>query len=105
MGKLNTMLTNERKTILQPALSESNQSLCDQDFSQPIYLLGGNLPEELRKAKGLASSKKRPSTSSESLTTRTGRKIIQAHSTNNRHRINGTHSADIRKGTDYRTSL
>ena len=99
------MLTNERKTILIPALSESNQSLCDQDFSQPIDLLGDNLSEELRKAKGLASSKKRPSASSESVTTRTGRKIIQAHSTNHRNRINGTHSADIRKGTDCRTSL
>ena len=82
MGKLSTMLTNERKTRLKPALSESYQSLCDQDFSQSIYLLGDDLPEELRKAKsqhfldatiskrqktGLASSKKRPSTSSESL--------------------------------------
>ena len=28
-GKLNTILTNERKTRLKPALSESYQSLCD----------------------------------------------------------------------------
>ena len=82
LGKLNTMLTNERKTRLKPALSESYQSLCDQDFSQSVYLLGDDLPEELRKAKsrhflgapiskrekiGLASTKKKPSTSSESL--------------------------------------
>ena len=40
MGKLNTMLTNERKTRLKPALSECYQSLCDQDFSQSVYLLG-----------------------------------------------------------------
>ena len=81
MGKLNTMLTNERKTRLKPALSESYQSLCDQDFSQSVYLLGGDLPEELRKAKSryfleatiskrqktsLGSTKKRPSTSIES---------------------------------------
>ena len=32
MGKLNTMLTNKRKTRLKPALSESYQSLCDHDF-------------------------------------------------------------------------
>ena len=51
MGKLNTMLTNERKTRLKPALSESYQSLSDQDFSQSVYLLEGDLPEELRKAK------------------------------------------------------
>ena len=47
MGKLNTMLTNERKTRLKPALSESYQGLCDQDFSQSVYLLGYDLPEEL----------------------------------------------------------
>ena len=82
MGKLSTMLTNERKTRLKPALSESYQSLCDQDFSQSIYFFEDDLPEELRKAKsqhfldaliskrqktGLPSLKKRPSTSSESL--------------------------------------
>ena len=82
MGKLSTMLTNERKTRLKPALSESYQSLCDQDFSQSIYFFEDDLPEELRKAKsqhfldaliskrqktGLPSLKKRPRTSSESL--------------------------------------
>ena len=82
MGKLNTMLANERKTRLKPALSERYQSLCDQDFFQSVYLLGDDLPEELRKAKsrhflkatiskrqktGLASTEKRPGTSSESL--------------------------------------
>ena len=51
MGRLNTMLTNERKARLKPALSESCQSLCDQDFSQSVYILGGDLPEELRKFK------------------------------------------------------
>ena len=82
MGKLNTMLTNERKTRLKPALSESYQGLCDRYFSQSVCLLGDGLHEELRKAKsryfleatiskrqktGLGSTKKRPSTSSESL--------------------------------------
>ena len=82
MGKLNAMLTNERKTRLKPALSGSYQILCDQYLSQSVYLLGDDLPEELRKAKsrhfleatisqrqktGLASTKKRLSTSSESL--------------------------------------
>ena len=82
MGKLSTMLTNERKTRLKPALSESYQSLCDQGFSQSIYFFEDDLPEELRKAKsqhfldaliskrqktGLPSLKKRPGTSSESL--------------------------------------
>ena len=82
MGKLNTMLTNERKTRLKPALSESYQSFCDQDFSQSTYLLGNDLPKELQRAKsqhfleatiskrqktGLGSTKKRYSTSSESL--------------------------------------
>ena len=81
MGKLNTMLTNERKTRLKPVLPEIY--LCDLDFSQSVYLLqGDNLPEELRKAKsryfldatikkkkktGLASAMKRPRTSSEPL--------------------------------------
>ena len=51
MGKLNTMLTNERKTKLKPAFSESYQSLCDKDFIHSVYLLGGNLLEELRRAK------------------------------------------------------
>ena len=37
MGKLNTMLTNDRKTRLKPALFESYQSLRDQDFSQSVY--------------------------------------------------------------------
>ena len=50
-GKSNAMLTNERKTRLKPALSESYQSLCDLDLSQSIYLLGGDLLEELRRAK------------------------------------------------------
>ena len=82
MRKLNTMLTNETKTRLKPAFSESYQSLCDPDFSQSVYLLGYDSPEELRNAKsqhfleatvskrqktGLASTEKRPSTSSESL--------------------------------------
>ena len=84
------MLTNERKTRLRPALSESYQSLCDQDFSQLVYLLGNDLPEEPRKATsqhfleatiskrqktGLGSTKKRPSsTSSESLNYQDGKK-------------------------------
>ena len=38
MGKLNTMLTNKRKTRLKTALSESYQSLYDQDFSQCQYI-------------------------------------------------------------------
>ena len=77
------MLTNERKTRLKPELFESYQSLSDQDFSQSLYLLVDDLPEELRKAKsrhlleatilkrqktGLAATKKRPSTSGDSLT-------------------------------------
>ena len=45
------MLTNERKTRLKPELFESYQSLSDQDFSQSLYLLVDDLPEELRKAK------------------------------------------------------
>ena len=32
------LLTNDRKTRLKPALSENYQSVCDQDFSQSIYL-------------------------------------------------------------------
>ena len=40
MGKLNTMLTNERKTRLKPAFSESYQSLCDHDFSQDFSYRG-----------------------------------------------------------------
>ena len=40
MGKLNTMLTNERKTRLKPALSESYQGLCHRYFSQSVCLLG-----------------------------------------------------------------
>ena len=83
MGTLNAMLTNKRKKKKsKPALSESYQSLCDQDFSQSVYLLGKNLPEDLRKAKSqqfleatilkrqktvLGSIKKRPSTISEYL--------------------------------------
>ena len=51
MGKLNTMHTNEGKSRFKKELSESCQSLCDQDFSQSIYLLGDDLPEELREAK------------------------------------------------------
>ena len=51
MGMLNTMLNNERKSRLKPPLSENYQSLCDQDFSQSVYLLGDDLPEELRKGK------------------------------------------------------
>ena len=89
MAKLNAMLTIERKTRLKPALSESYQSLCDRDFSQSIYLLGYGLPEELRKAKSRhfleatiskrqktesASTKKRPSTRSESLNYKGGKK-------------------------------
>ena len=51
MGKLNTMPTIDRKTRLKPALSESYQSLCDQDLSQSVYLLGDDFPEELQNAK------------------------------------------------------
>ena len=51
MGKLNTMHTNVGKSRFKKELSESCQSLCDQDFSQSIYLLGDDLPEELREAK------------------------------------------------------
>ena len=40
MAKLNTMLTNERKTRLKPAFSESYQSLCDQDFYQVFSFRG-----------------------------------------------------------------
>ena len=47
MRKLNTMLTNKRKTRLKAALSESYHSFSDQDFSQSAYLLGNDLPEEL----------------------------------------------------------
>ena len=67
MGKLNTMLTNERKSKLKPTLSESHQSLCDQDFSQSVYLhfLEATISE--RQKTGLGSTKKRRSTSSESL--------------------------------------
>ena len=67
MGKLNTMLTNERKSKLKPTLSESYQSLCDQDFSQSVYLhfLEATISE--RQKTGLGSTKKRRSTSSESL--------------------------------------
>ena len=86
MGMLNTMLNNERKSRLKPPLSENYQSLCDQDFSQSVYLLGDDLPEELRKGKSrhflevtrgtsTKSTKKRPSTSSESLNYQ-GRKKI-----------------------------
>ena len=52
MGKLNTMFTNERKTrfFQKPALPQIYYSLCDQDFSQSVYLVGDDLPEELRKA-------------------------------------------------------
>ena len=117
---MNTMPTNERKTELKPALSESYQSLFDQYFSQSIYLLGDDLPEQLRKAKHffsrhflettiskrqkteLASTKKRPSNSSDSLNYRGRKKII--HGTNNRDRINGIQSTDIIKGTDSRTN-
>ena len=82
MGKLNTMLINERKTRLKPALSEGYQSLRDQDFYQSVHLLGDDFPEELQKAKSrhffeakilkrqktwIGSTKKRSSTSSESL--------------------------------------
>ena len=82
MGKLNTMLTNGRKTRYKPALSEYYQSLCDQDFSQSVYLLRDDLPEQLRKAKSQhfleatiskrqktvsVLTKKRSSTRSESL--------------------------------------
>ena len=125
------------------------KGLCDQDFSQSVYLLGDDLPEGLRKAKswhfleaaiskrqktGLVSTKKRPSTNRESLKglkrelshvnvifflfqgysdirespllseNGDGRKIIQTLNTNNQDRINGTHSTDIRKGTDSRVS-
>ena len=45
------MLTSEKKTRFKPALSESYQSLCDHDFSQSVYLLANDSPEELRKAK------------------------------------------------------
>ena len=47
IGKLNTMLINEKKNI-KPAVSESYQYLCDKDFSQSTYLLGNSLPEELK---------------------------------------------------------
>ena len=118
MGKLNTMPANDRKIRLKQALSESYQGLCDQDFSQSVYLLGDNLPEELRKAKSqhfLATTLKRQKTGSGSIrkdlalvvslqTTRAGRKIIQSHSINNRDRIKETYSTDIKKGTDSRTS-
>ena len=81
MGMLNTMLNNERKSRLKPPLSENYQ-----DFSQSVYLLGDDLPEELRKGKSrhflevtrgtsTKSTKKRPSTSSESLNYQ-GRKKI-----------------------------
>ena len=91
---MNTMLTNERKTELKPALSESYQSLFDQHFSQSIYLLGDDLPEELRKAKSrhflettiskrqkteLASTKKRPSNSSDSLNYQGRKKNYSRH--------------------------
>ena len=82
MGKLNTMLTNERKTRLQPVLSEIYQSLWPGFLPVSISFTGDYLPEELRKAKsrhfleatiskrqktGLVSSMKRPRTSSEPL--------------------------------------
>ena len=51
--KLNTMLPNERKTRLKSALSESPQSLWDQDFSQSVHLSGNHLAEDFRKAKSL----------------------------------------------------
>ena len=51
LGELNIMLTSEKKTRFKPALSESYQSLCDHDFSQSVYLLANDSPEELRKAK------------------------------------------------------
>ena len=51
MGKLNTMLTNERKIRLKPAFYGSYSSLWDQDFSQSVYLSGDDLQEEFRKAK------------------------------------------------------
>ena len=38
--KVNIMFTNEREKRLKPALTESKQSLCDQDLSQLVYLLG-----------------------------------------------------------------
>lgn len=67
MGKVNSMITNERKTRLKPALSESYQSLCDQDFSESMYLLGDDLPEEMKKARSRhvmeASISKRQKTS------------------------------------------
>ena len=107
MGKLNTMLTKARKTRLKPALSESYKSLCDQDFSQLVYLLGDYLPEEFWKNKsqhfleatvlksqktGLALTKKRPSTSSEFFNYQGCKKNYSELD-----RINRTHSTDIKE--------
>ena len=76
-------MREKQDSFRNPALPQIYYSLCDQDFSQSVYLVGDDLPEELRKAEsqhflgtiiskrkkklGLASTKKTPSTSSESL--------------------------------------
>ena len=104
---MNTMLTNERKTELKPALSESYQSLFDQYyFSQSIYLLGDDLPERLRKAKSrhflettnskrqkteLVSTKKRPSNSSDSLNYQAWKKNYSRHQQSRQNQRNSIH--------------
>ena len=45
------IIINKGKSRLTPTLSESYQSLCDEDLSQSLYLLGDELPGELRKTK------------------------------------------------------